>query len=182
MDGAGVLLKACHRRLARQAARALSLHGYSTTKDVKVVSIAPLRMPTCCRLPHEENDRNDSMRLARHGRCRQAPQDVGTHQGDSKAKGTRCVPSATLRSSRRRHTSACSPCLPPRDRLGGEDARRQTKRSFRAMTFWAWLRPYQSRLTGDRVGRCPLRCDAGKDTFPCILMHARPCLQGAPMP
>ncbi|RRF98867.1 MAG: hypothetical protein DUD39_07355 [Coriobacteriaceae bacterium] len=43
------------------------------------------------------------MRLARHGRCRQAPQDVGTHQGDSKAKGTRCVPSATLRQQKKVH-------------------------------------------------------------------------------
>jgi hypothetical protein len=74
------------------------------------------------------------MRLTRHGKGRQAPQSVGAHQGDSRTKGTRCVPLRTSRSSRRRHISACSPCLPPRDRLGGEDARRQAKRSFRAMT------------------------------------------------
>ena len=108
------------------------------------------------------------MRLARHGKGRQALQGVGAHQGDSKAKGTRCVPLRTSKNSRRGRTSACSTCLPPRDRLGGEDARRQTKRSFRAMTFWAWLRPYQSRLTGDRVGRCPLRCWKG-----CIPLHPR---------
>ena len=43
------------------------------------------------------------MRLTRHGKGRQAPQDVGTHQGDSKAKGTRCMPSATLRQQKKAH-------------------------------------------------------------------------------
>jgi hypothetical protein len=42
------------------------------------------------------------MRLARHGKGRQALQGVGAHQGDSKAKGTRCVPSTTLRQQQKK--------------------------------------------------------------------------------
>jgi hypothetical protein len=163
--------------------------GCSTTKDVNVVSIAPSKMPTFCRLPHEEK-RQERLHEAHETWQMQTPQGVGAHQGDSRAKRTRCVPLRTSRSSRRRHISACSPCLPPRNCLGGEDARRQTKRSFRAMTFWAWLRPYQSRLAdgascrhpGCEVYRRAVRHDDGEGAFPCILMHARPCLRGAPMP
>jgi hypothetical protein len=43
------------------------------------------------------------MRLAEHGEGRQALQGVGAHQGDSRAKGTRCVPSATLRQQKKAH-------------------------------------------------------------------------------